>query len=107
MPLLILVTNSGPTGATEALRRSNEALQETNNLLDDGDPLAQNFFGGIASGAATAAQEMAELDAATGSLFNQARKMTELDPAEFFFEEALAAGASAEKLRTGVDRNWA
>jgi hypothetical protein len=89
----------GPRSYRESIEASTAAMEEMGRVGDDTDNLLNNFFGGVASGAATAAEEMAKLDAASGSLFDQARRMTELDPAEFFFEQALQFGASAEKLR--------
>jgi hypothetical protein len=79
-----------------------QTMDYQNRTLEEGEDLAGQFFGGISSGAASAADAMAELDAATGSFFDQARRAKEFNPAEFFYEQALAAGASADKLREAL-----
>jgi hypothetical protein len=67
-------------------------------MSQTGDELAQSFFG-IGSGASAAATAVADLAAETGSYFDQARRATEFNAAEFFYEQALAAGASAQQLK--------
>ena len=64
--------------------------------------LEVGFFGGIVTGAQSAADAIEELDAVTGSYFDQARKGKDFNPAELFYEQALAAGASADKLREAL-----
>ena len=92
----------GPQSAQTSLAKSTAALNETNNALEEGDNLAGQFFGGVASGALSAADAMAELNAQTGSLFDQALNAKDFDPAQFFYEQALAAGASADQLREAL-----
>jgi len=99
-------------GAASAnLRREGYGLIDNyNNLgltVDKATELEKEFFGGIKTGAQsakTAAEEAAaaieELDAVTGSYFDQAfKRKKDFNPAELFYEQALSAGASADKLR--------
>ena len=79
-----------------------QVMDYQSRTLEDADDLAGQFFGGVITGAQSAADAMAELDAVTGSYFDQARKGKDFNPAELFYEQALAAGASADKLREAL-----
>lgn len=79
------------TRELQAWNRTQKAIEETTDATY-----------GYASSIITAEEAMMNLQAATGSMFDQARRMTEFNPAEYYYKQLLEAGAGAQQLKDAL-----